>query len=135
MKFQIGNDDNLLPSCFSPGQAAIRGLVAEGRRLANVLPGSQRGDLLGKCEKVEQLMGQLAELSARGEADSPKAHALAQQLQNALKVQASPPELNPQMYAVTATPTGPWNEYKEHSGISSQVTGKDFLPCLFVFRI
>ncbi|KAI4886365.1 hypothetical protein NFI96_022453, partial [Prochilodus magdalenae] len=67
------------------GQAAIRGLVAEGRRLANVLPGSQRADLLGKCEQVEQMMGQLAELAARGEGDSPQARALAQQLQHALK--------------------------------------------------
>ncbi|KAK3559934.1 hypothetical protein QTP86_028843 [Hemibagrus guttatus] len=68
------------------GQAAIRGLVAEGRRLANVLPGSQRAELMGKCEQVEQLMGQLADLSARGQADSPQAQALAQQLQHALKV-------------------------------------------------
>ncbi|GAA6067883.1 vinculin b, partial [Tachysurus ichikawai] len=68
------------------GQAAIRGLVAEGRRLANVLPGSQRAELMGKCEQVEHLMGQLAELSARGQADSPQAQALAQQLQHALKV-------------------------------------------------
>ncbi|TTZ04189.1 Vinculin [Bagarius yarrelli] len=67
------------------GQAAIRGLVAEGRRLANVLPGSQRAELMGKCEQVEQLMGQLAELSARGLAESPQAQALAQQLQHALK--------------------------------------------------
>ncbi|KAI5606745.1 vinculin b [Silurus asotus] len=67
------------------GQAAIRGLVAEGRRLANVLPGSQRAELMGKCEQVEQLMGQLAELSARGHADTPQAHTLAQQLQHALK--------------------------------------------------
>ncbi|KAK1794148.1 hypothetical protein P4O66_011044 [Electrophorus voltai] len=67
------------------GQAAIRGLVAEGRRLANVLPGSQRAELLGKCEQVEQLMGQLAEVSARGGADTPHARALAHQLQDALK--------------------------------------------------
>ncbi|KAM9462956.1 vinculin-like [Clarias gariepinus] len=67
------------------GQAAIRGLVAEGRRLANVLPGSQRAELMGKCEQVEQLMGQLAELSARGQADTPQAHTLAQQLQHALR--------------------------------------------------
>uniref|UniRef100_A0A4W4F1D9 Vinculin n=1 Tax=Electrophorus electricus TaxID=8005 RepID=A0A4W4F1D9_ELEEL len=67
------------------GQAAIRGLVAEGRRLANVLPGSQRAELLGKCEQVEQLMGQLAEMSARGGADTPHARALAHQLQDALK--------------------------------------------------
>ncbi|KAL0178924.1 hypothetical protein M9458_024366, partial [Cirrhinus mrigala] len=58
--------------------AAIRGLVAEGRRLANALPASQRSDLLGKCEE-------LAELAARGEGDSPQARAVAQQLQDTLK--------------------------------------------------
>uniref|UniRef100_A0A3B3ZS91 Vinculin n=1 Tax=Periophthalmus magnuspinnatus TaxID=409849 RepID=A0A3B3ZS91_9GOBI len=67
------------------GQAAIRGLVAEGRRLANALPGPYRQELVGKCEQVEQLMAQLAELAARGEGDSPQARAVAQQLQEALK--------------------------------------------------
>uniref|UniRef100_A0A3B3R0T5 Vinculin n=1 Tax=Paramormyrops kingsleyae TaxID=1676925 RepID=A0A3B3R0T5_9TELE len=67
------------------GQAAIRGLVAEGRRLANVLPGPYRQELLGKCERVDQLMAQLADLAARGEGDSPQASVVAQQLQEALK--------------------------------------------------
>uniref|UniRef100_A0A7N6B122 Vinculin n=1 Tax=Anabas testudineus TaxID=64144 RepID=A0A7N6B122_ANATE len=67
------------------GQAAIRGLVAEGRRLANALPGPYRQELVGKCEQVEQLMAQLADLAARGEGDSPQARAVAQQLQEALK--------------------------------------------------
>uniref|UniRef100_A0A669CUB6 Vinculin n=1 Tax=Oreochromis niloticus TaxID=8128 RepID=A0A669CUB6_ORENI len=67
------------------GQAAIRGLVAEGHRLANALPGPYRQELLGKCEQVEQLMAQLADLAARGEGDSPQARAVAQQLQAALK--------------------------------------------------
>uniref|UniRef100_A0AAX7VJF8 Vinculin n=1 Tax=Astatotilapia calliptera TaxID=8154 RepID=A0AAX7VJF8_ASTCA len=67
------------------GQTAIRGLVAEGHRLANALPGPYRQELLGKCEQVEQLMAQLADLAARGEGDSPQARAVAQQLQAALK--------------------------------------------------
>ncbi|XP_062381648.1 vinculin b [Sardina pilchardus] len=67
------------------GQAAIRSMVAEGRRLANVLQGPQRQELLGKCEQVEQLMAQLADLAARGQGDSPQARAIAQQLQQALK--------------------------------------------------
>lgn len=67
------------------GQAAIRGLVAEGRRLANALPASHRHELLGKCEEVEHLMGQLAELAARGEGDGPQARAIAHQLQDTLK--------------------------------------------------
>ncbi|XP_016304135.1 vinculin-like [Sinocyclocheilus anshuiensis] len=71
--------------CVCAGQAAIRGLLAEGRRLANALPASQRQDLLGKCEEVEHLMGQLAELAARGEGDGPQARAIAQHLQDTLK--------------------------------------------------
>uniref|UniRef100_A0A8C7ZPH2 Vinculin n=1 Tax=Oryzias sinensis TaxID=183150 RepID=A0A8C7ZPH2_9TELE len=67
------------------GQTAIRGLAAEGRRLANALPGPYRQELMGKCERVEQLMAQLADLAARGEGDSPQARAVAQQLQEALK--------------------------------------------------
>ncbi|MEQ2167804.1 hypothetical protein GOODEAATRI_007781 [Goodea atripinnis] len=67
------------------GQAAIRGLVAEGRRLANALQGPYRQELMGKCEQVEQLMAQLADLAARGEGDSPQARAVAQQLQDVLK--------------------------------------------------
>ncbi|XP_054609735.1 vinculin [Dunckerocampus dactyliophorus] len=67
------------------GQAAIRGLVAEGRRLANALPGPYRQELLGKCEQVEQLMAQLVDLAARGEGDSPQARSVAHQLQEALK--------------------------------------------------
>uniref|UniRef100_A0A6Q2XHC3 Vinculin n=1 Tax=Esox lucius TaxID=8010 RepID=A0A6Q2XHC3_ESOLU len=67
------------------GQAAIRALASEGRRLATALPGPYRQELLGKCEQVEQLMAQLADLAARGEGDSPQARAVAQQLQEALK--------------------------------------------------
>lgn len=75
---------------FFPGQTAIRGLAAEGRRLANALPGPYRQELMGKCERVEQLMAQLADLAARGEGDSPQARAVAQQLQEALKVRLLP---------------------------------------------
>ncbi|XP_023679987.2 vinculin-like isoform X4 [Paramormyrops kingsleyae] len=67
------------------GQAAIRALVAEGRRLAIAMPGPSRQELLARCERVDQLMGQLAELAARGQGDSPQAHATAQQLQEALR--------------------------------------------------
>ncbi|KAH0624348.1 hypothetical protein JD844_031735 [Phrynosoma platyrhinos] len=67
------------------GQAAIRGLVAEGRRLANVMMGPYRQDLLAKCDRVEQLAAQLADLAARGEGESPQAKAIAAQLQDSLK--------------------------------------------------
>lgn len=68
------------------GQAAIRGLVAEGRRLANVMMGPYRQDLLAKCDRVDQLAAQLADLAARGEGESPQARAIAAQLQDSLKV-------------------------------------------------
>lgn len=75
--------------CFrsGPGQAAIRGLVAEGHRLANVMMGPYRQDLLAKCDRVDQLTAQLADLAARGEGESPQARALASQLQDSLKVE------------------------------------------------
>ncbi|XP_069467061.1 vinculin isoform X2 [Ambystoma mexicanum] len=67
------------------GQAAIRGLVAEGRRLANVMAGPYRQDMLAKCDRVEQLSGHLAELAARGEGETPQARAVVAQLQDSLK--------------------------------------------------
>ncbi|XP_040294571.1 LOW QUALITY PROTEIN: vinculin [Bufo bufo] len=67
------------------GQAAIRGLVAEGRRLANSMMGPFRQEMLAKCDRVEQLAGHLAELAARGEGDTPQARSVAAQLQDALK--------------------------------------------------
>ncbi|XP_017319228.1 vinculin a isoform X3 [Ictalurus punctatus] len=67
------------------GQAAIRGLIAEGRRLANSLPGPYRQELLAKCERAEQLMMQLCDLAARGEGESPQGRAVAAQLLDALK--------------------------------------------------
>ncbi|KAG8434951.1 hypothetical protein GDO86_013061 [Hymenochirus boettgeri] len=67
------------------GQAAIRGLIAEGRRLANSMMGPFRQDMMAKCDRVEQLAGQLAELAARGDGDTPQARVVAAQLQEALK--------------------------------------------------
>ncbi|KAM4815249.1 LOW QUALITY PROTEIN: vinculin-like [Thomomys bottae] len=67
------------------GQAAIRGLVAEGHRLANVMMGPYRQDLLAKCDHVDQLTAQLADLASRWEGESPQARALASQLQDSLK--------------------------------------------------
>lgn len=42
--------------------------------------------MMARCDRVEQLAGQLAELAARGEGDTPQARAVAAQLQDALKV-------------------------------------------------
>lgn len=89
----LAGGSGVCPPCvtaLSPaGQAAIRGLVAEGRRLANVMMGPYRQELLAKCDRVEQLSAQLAELAARGEGESPQARAIAAQLQDSLKVRTA----------------------------------------------
>ena len=70
----------------SPGQAAIRALIAEGRRLASSLPAPYRQDLLARCDRAEQLMMLLADMAARGEGETPQARAVAAQLLESLKV-------------------------------------------------
>ncbi|XP_070696832.1 vinculin-like isoform X4 [Pempheris klunzingeri] len=67
------------------GQAAIRGMVGEGRRLAGGLLGPYRQDMLGRCDRTEALMTSLADMAGRGEAEAPHARATAAQLQDSLK--------------------------------------------------
>ncbi|XP_067092546.1 vinculin-like isoform X2 [Osmerus mordax] len=67
------------------GQAAIRGMVSEGRRLAGGLGGPYRQDLIGRCDRNEALMTSLADMAGRGEAEAPHARATAAQLQDSLK--------------------------------------------------
>ncbi|XP_061766272.1 LOW QUALITY PROTEIN: vinculin-like [Nerophis ophidion] len=67
------------------GQAAIRGMVGEGRRLAGGLLGPYRQDLMGRCDRVEGLMTSLADMAGRGEAEAPHARAAAAQLHDTLK--------------------------------------------------
>ncbi|XP_069573975.1 vinculin-like isoform X3 [Brachyistius frenatus] len=67
------------------GQAAIRGMVGEGRRLAGGLLGPYRQDMIGRCERTEALMTNLADMAGRGEAEAPHARATAAQLQDTLK--------------------------------------------------
>ncbi|KAM6956783.1 vinculin-like isoform 5-T5 [Aplochiton taeniatus] len=67
------------------GQAAIRGMVSEGRRLAGGLVGPYRQDMAGRCDRTEALMVSLADMAARGEAEAPHARATAAQLQDSLK--------------------------------------------------
>ncbi|KAL6101775.1 vcl [Pungitius sinensis] len=67
------------------GQAAIRGMVGEGRRLAGGLLGPYRQGMIGRCDRTEALMTSLAELASRGEAEAPHARATAAQLQDSLK--------------------------------------------------
>ncbi|XP_078128472.1 vinculin-like isoform X3 [Sander vitreus] len=67
------------------GQAAIRGMVGEGRRLAGGLLGPYRQDMVGRCDRTETLMTSLADMAGRGEAEAPHARATAAQLQDSLK--------------------------------------------------
>lgn len=69
-----------------PGQAAIRGMVGEGKRLAGGLLGPYRQDMIGRCDRTEALMASLADMASRGEAEAPHARATAAQLQDSLKV-------------------------------------------------
>ncbi|XP_057703365.1 vinculin-like isoform X5 [Corythoichthys intestinalis] len=67
------------------GQAAIRGMVGEGRRLAGGLLGPYRQDMMGRCDRAEALMTSLADMAGRGEAEAPHARATAAQLHDSLK--------------------------------------------------
>ncbi|XP_063730453.1 vinculin-like isoform X3 [Eleginops maclovinus] len=67
------------------GQAAIRGMVGEGKRLAGGLIGPYRQDMIGRCDRTEGLMTSLADMAGRGEAEAPHARATAAQLQDSLK--------------------------------------------------
>ncbi|XP_050932763.1 vinculin isoform X1 [Lates calcarifer] len=66
-------------------QAAIRGMVGEGKRLAGGLLGPYRQDMIGRCDRTEALMTSLADMAGRGEAEAPHARATAAQLQDSLK--------------------------------------------------
>ncbi|XP_061914224.1 vinculin-like isoform X5 [Entelurus aequoreus] len=70
---------------WNTGQAAIRGMVGEGRRLAGGLLGPYRQDMMGRCDRVEGLMTSLADMAGRGEAEAPHARATAAQLHDSLK--------------------------------------------------
>ncbi|XP_069000877.1 vinculin-like isoform X1 [Embiotoca jacksoni] len=84
-----GVDDRGVAECerlqWITGQAAIRGMVGEGRRLAGGLLGPYRQDMIGRCERTEALMTNLADMAGRGEAEAPHARATAAQLQDTLK--------------------------------------------------
>ncbi|XP_039639879.1 vinculin-like isoform X1 [Perca fluviatilis] len=70
---------------WNTGQAAIRGMVGEGRRLAGGLLGPYRQDMVGRCDRTETLMTSLADMAGRGDAEAPHARATAAQLQDSLK--------------------------------------------------
>ncbi|XP_021371543.1 vinculin-like isoform X19 [Mizuhopecten yessoensis] len=62
------------------GEQATRMVVAEGRRVADSCPGTQRSELLRLCDETEILTSQLSDLIRKGQGDSPQAKALAKAL-------------------------------------------------------
>ncbi|CAH1270148.1 VCL [Branchiostoma lanceolatum] len=66
------------------GQQAVHELVREGRKLAQTCQEPDRSDLLKKCDSVERLTRQLADLVNQGKGDSPEAQELARTLQEKL---------------------------------------------------
>ncbi|XP_066290179.1 vinculin-like isoform X7 [Branchiostoma lanceolatum] len=66
------------------GQQAVHELVREGRKLAQTCQEPDRSDLLKKCDSVERLTRQLADLVNQGKGDSPEAQELARTVQEKL---------------------------------------------------
>eukprot|EP00058_Branchiostoma_floridae_P026868 XP_002612359.1 hypothetical protein BRAFLDRAFT_280829 [Branchiostoma floridae] len=66
------------------GQQAVHELVREGRKLAQTCQEPDKSDLLRKCDSVERLARQLADLVNQGKGDSPEAQELARTVQEKL---------------------------------------------------
>lgn len=86
---------------LSSGQAAIRGMVGEGRRLAGGLLGPYRQDMIVRCDRTEALMTSLSDMAGRGEAEVPHARATAAQLYDSLKVALASNQYNLKTASVT----------------------------------
>merc|ERR1719158_459748 len=64
------------------GPQALGLILEEAKKVAEGLPASLRGEILGLCSRVEGEQARLLEAVRRGEADSPQAVALARSLTN-----------------------------------------------------
>ncbi|XP_059621723.1 vinculin [Phlebotomus argentipes] len=62
------------------GKRAIDLIVAEGKQVAEGLPGHQRAEMLALCDEVEALSDQFAKLCAAGLGDTPEAQEIARRL-------------------------------------------------------
>uniref|UniRef100_A0A1B0DHH8 Vinculin n=1 Tax=Phlebotomus papatasi TaxID=29031 RepID=A0A1B0DHH8_PHLPP len=62
------------------GKRAIDLIVAEGKQVAEGLPGHQRAEILALCDEVEALSDQFAKLCAAGLGDTPEAQEIARRL-------------------------------------------------------
>ncbi|GFG30612.1 hypothetical protein Cfor_05176 [Coptotermes formosanus] len=59
------------------GQQAIALIVAEGKKVADGLPGIHKAEILGLCDEVDILSRQLSDLCRRGHGDTPQAQDVA----------------------------------------------------------
>ncbi|KAK7590064.1 hypothetical protein V9T40_001677 [Parthenolecanium corni] len=66
------------------GQRAIALIIAEGKKVADGLPGIQRAEILSLCDEVDYLSNQLNDLCRRGLGNSPKAQEIAKLLSQKL---------------------------------------------------
>ncbi|XP_065226162.1 vinculin-like isoform X3 [Planococcus citri] len=66
------------------GQRAIALITAEGRKVADGLPGVQRAEILSLCDEVDYLSNQLSDLCKRGLGNTPKAREIAKLLSQKL---------------------------------------------------
>lgn len=66
------------------GQRAIALIIAEGKKVAEGLPGIQRAEILSLCDEVDYLSNQLSDLCRRGLGNSPKAQEIAKMLSHKL---------------------------------------------------
>ncbi|XP_065219511.1 vinculin-like isoform X3 [Planococcus citri] len=66
------------------GQRAIALIIAEGKKVADGLPGIQRAEILSLCDEVDYLSNQLNDLCKRGLGNTPKAQEIAKLLSQKL---------------------------------------------------
>jgi vinculin len=66
------------------GQQAIALIVAEGKKVADGLPGIHKAEILGLCDEVDILSRQLSDLCRRGHGDTPQAQEVARTLSQKL---------------------------------------------------
>ncbi|KHN71889.1 Vinculin [Toxocara canis] len=60
-------------------------MTDEARRLADLLPPTERSRMLDMCADIDRLANQLADLERRGLGNTPEANAIRNQLRNRLR--------------------------------------------------
>ncbi|XP_071853616.1 vinculin-like isoform X10 [Apostichopus japonicus] len=97
------------------GREAIKGLVKEGRKVAQSLSGPERKELEALCDDVETLYSQLDALIRKGMGNSPEAQAIKQQLAQKLQAlqQKIEKALATQVVDTFMDPLGPLNHLEK----------------------